>query len=111
MSVDREAVSLYAALYQSTPHCTATRSEGAIHNLVIDLSNVGCREEEIAYGLSHLPSAEGGHLSPPVTKRRLYRNAFHAADVAVCLLTSDRSRGQPTICLEIEDPARPLSFV
>jgi ABC-type phosphate/phosphonate transport system permease subunit len=60
VSVDREAVPLYAALLSVDAALYGDAFEAAIHNLVKDLSNVGCSEEEIAYDLSRLPSPEGG---------------------------------------------------
>ena len=60
MSVDREAVPLYAALLSVDAALYGDAFEGGDNNLVIDLSNVGCSEEEIAYELSRLPSPEGG---------------------------------------------------
>jgi hypothetical protein len=60
VSVEREAVSLYAALLSVDAALYGDAFEGAIHNFVIDLSNVGCTEEEIAYELSRLPSPEAG---------------------------------------------------
>jgi hypothetical protein len=60
VSVDREAVSLYAALLSVDAALYGDAFGRAIHNLAIDLSNVGCSEEEMAYELSRLPSPEGG---------------------------------------------------
>jgi hypothetical protein len=60
VSVDREAVPLYAALLSDDAALYGGAFEGALHKLVIDLSNVGCSQEEIAYELSRLPSPEGG---------------------------------------------------
>jgi hypothetical protein len=59
VSVDREAVS-YAALLSVDVAPYGDAFEGALHNLVISLSNVGCSQEEIAYELSRLPSPDGG---------------------------------------------------
>ena len=80
MSVDRGVVSLYAALLSVDAALYGDACKGAIHNLVIDLSNVGCSDEQIAYELSHIRGV-------PAWDQKL---------------TGDQSRGQPTICLEIE---------
>jgi hypothetical protein len=45
LSVGREAVSLYAALLSLDAALYGDAFEGAIHSLVIDVSNVGCTEE------------------------------------------------------------------